>query len=213
MKYLRKITYIIALKFYTAEIKCSEVGNNHMNRLNKTLTLLLLTLSSVTFIACDETPQSPDSSTIDQKALSYAYFINAQNDPGNNAPQHLSISEVLAINCAASTCHGVGGGNGGTFKVYGLPLDTDAKNISNFISAQGQVIKGPEDTSITVGTNNYPLAHTSPLLKKPLSELAGGVKHKGNINVDLFTTTSESTINAGGNDYGEIYRWIAFDQP
>ncbi len=208
---MRKVAYKIALKFYTAEIKYIEVGNNQMNRLNKTLTLLLLTLTSVAIVACDETPQSPDSSTIDQKALNYAYFIN--DTANHSAPTHLSISEVLAINCAASTCHGVGGGNGGTFKVYGLPLDTDAKNISNFISAQGHVIKGPEDTAPTVTSNNYPLAHTSPLLKKPLSELAGGVEHKGNINVNLFVTTSESTNNAGGNDYGEIYRWIAFDQP
>ena len=175
----------------------------------KNLTTILLALF---IVACDQIPQTTNSVTQDGKNLSYAYFIN--DTLNHNAPTHLSISEILAINCSASTCHGVGGHNGGTFKVYGLPLD-DAKNISNFISAQAHVIKGPEDTSPTVTTNNYPLAHTSPLLKKPLSELAGGIPHKGNINVDLFTTVSESTSppNGNGNDYGEIYRWIAFDQP
>jgi len=172
---------------------------------------ILATIVLALFIAaCDEIAQQPNSVTKDGQNLSYAYFIN--DTLNHNAPTHLSISEVLAINCSASTCHGVGGNNGGTFKIYGLPLD-DAKNISNFISAQGHVTKGLEDTSPTVTTNNYPQAHTSILLLKPLSELAGGIIHKGNVNVDLFTTVSESTNNAGGNDYGEIYRWIAFDQP
>ncbi len=183
-----------------------------MTFFNKTLTLLTIVLFSLVITACDQTTQQADSSTIDRQALNYAYFVN--DTANHSAPTHLSISEVLAINCSASTCHGVGGNNGGTFKIYGLPLDTDAKNISNFISAQAHVIKGPEDTAPTVTTNNYPLAHTSPILKKPLSLLAGGVIHKGNVNAaSLFTTVSESTNNAGGNDYGEIYRWIAFDQP
>jgi hypothetical protein len=171
---------------------------------------LAITIITLFITACDEIPQQSNSITQDGQNLSYAYFIN--DTLNHNAPTHLSISEILAITCSASTCHGVGGGNGGTFKVYGLPLD-DAKNISNYISAQAHVFKGPEDTSPTVTTNNYPQAHTSTLLIKPLSELAGGIIHKGNINVDLFTAVSESTNNAGGNDYGEIYRWIAFDQP
>jgi len=181
-----------------------------MNRVYKILPILPLAVLSMLLIACDKTAQQKDSSSIDRQSLSYPYFIN--DTLNHSAPTHLNISEILAISCSASTCHGVGGNNGGTFKVYGLPLD-DAKNVSNFISAQAHSIKGPEDTSPTVTTNNFPLAHTSPLLKKPLSELAGGIIHKGNINVDLFTTTSESTNNAGGNDYGEIYRWIAFTQP
>ncbi|MFV1982543.1 MAG: hypothetical protein ACC657_03305 [Thiohalomonadales bacterium] len=173
--------------------------------------IFYLALITILLTACDEIAQTTDSSTIDRQALSYAYFIN--DTANHNAPTHLSISEVLALSCGASTCHGVGGGNGGNFKVYGLPLDSDAKQINNFIAAQAQVRKGQEDTSPTVTTNNYPMAHTSPILIKPLSELAGGVSHKGNTNADIFTTASEATNNAGGNDYGEIYRWIAFDQP
>jgi len=169
------------------------------------LSILTITVSCLFIVACDDVPQVPDSSSIDRQSLSYDYFIN--NGPGR-VPPYPSISAILAGTCGSQLCHGVGGGNGGTFKIYN-PADTDAKNISNFISAQAQVIKGPEDTAPTVVTNNYPLAHTSPLLLKPLSELAGGVIHKGNINIDLFTTRSESTTAAGGNDYGEIYRWIA----
>jgi len=172
---------------------------------------ILMAISCTAFTACDSRDQQQNSSTADRQSLSYAYFVN--DTANHSAPTHLSISEVLALNCSASNCHGVGGNNGGTFKVYGLPLDSDAKQISNFISAQAHVIKGLENTSPTVTTNNFPLAHSSPLLRKPLSELAGGTIHKGNINVDLFTAVSESTNNAGGNDYGEIYRWIAFIQP
>ncbi|MFV2059041.1 MAG: hypothetical protein ACC653_00075 [Gammaproteobacteria bacterium] len=175
-----------------------------MTQNNKILATIIIALYSLLISACDEIPQQANSVTSDGQNLSYDYFINNNVGPAG----HANISALLAVRCGASTCHGVGGGNGGTFKVYN-PADSDAKNISNFISAQAHVIKGPEDTAPTVITNNYPQAHTSPILKKPLAESAGGIIHKGNVNIDLFVAPSEVI----GDDYGEIYRWIAFDQP
>jgi len=165
----------------------------------KILVTIVLALFTV---ACDEITQQPNSVTQDGQNLSYDYFIN--NGVGGT---HVNISQLLASKCAQSACHGVGGGNGGTFKIYS-PADTDAKNISNFISAQGQVIKGANDP--TAVTNDYPLAHTSPILKKPLTEAGGGIFHEGDKIGDIFTDSSESTIFLGGNEYGEIYRWIAY---
>lgn len=143
--------------------------------------LVPVLLFSGLMTACDSTNQTPTNSSSDGQALSFSNFHTAQG----TAP--LSISALLSNSCGDPTsCHGAGGNQGGAFRIF--PADVlnpgQANDTSNYISALAQVIVATPDLS--------------PLLRKPLAETGGGIKHKGGI---IFSDTDDP-------DYVTIRNWI-----